>query len=234
MSQAPRSPIPALLSWSGGKDAAWALHVLRQRGEVEVVGLLTTITEGYERISMQGIRVDVLHAQAEAAGLPVIEARMPQRADNATYEATFAAALEQARERWPGIAHIAFGDLFLADVRAYREALCVRHGWTPLFPVFGAETGALAHAMIATGLRAHLCCVDTQQLDAAFAGRALDVALLAALPDGVDPCGENGEFHTCVHAGPMLSRPLAVEVGETVLRDGRFAYTDVVLRKPLL
>lgn len=220
---------PALLSWSGGKDAAWTLHVLRQRSDVEVVGLLTTITEGFERIAMQGIRVDLLRAQADAAGLPVIEARMPQRADNATYEATFATALEQARGRWPGLSHIAFGDLFLADIRAYREALCARLRWTPLFPVFGADTAALAREMIDAGLRAHLCCVDTQQLDAAFAGRAFDDALLQALPDGVDPCGENGEFHTCVHAGPMFAQPLAVEAGETVLRDDRFAYTDFTL-----
>jgi len=133
---------PALLSWSGGKDAAWALHTLRQGDEagnaVEVVGLLTTITEGYERIAMQGIRVDVLHAQATAVGLPVIEARMPQRADNASYEATFADALQRARTRWPGVRHIAFGDLFLADIKAYREALCARLDWTPLFPCSAA------------------------------------------------------------------------------------------------
>ena len=218
-----------LLSWSGGKDAAWTLHVLRQRADVEVVGLLTTITEGYERIAMQGIRIAVLRAQAEVAGLPVIEARMPQRADNATYEAAFAAALERGRARWPGLSRIAFGDLFLADIRAYRETLCARLDWTPLFPVFGADTAALAREMIAAGLRAHLCCVDTRQLDAAFAGRAFDAALLQALPDNVDPCGENGEFHTCVHAGPMFARPLALEAGETVLRDGRFAYTDFLL-----
>jgi uncharacterized protein (TIGR00290 family) len=223
------SALPVLLSWSGGKDAAWTLHVLRQRADVEVVALLTTITEGYERIAMQGIRVDVLRAQAEAAGLPVIEARTPQRADNATYEAAFAAALQRARERWPALSRIAFGDLFLADIRAYREALCARLGWTPLFPVFGADTAALARDMIAAGLRAHLCCVDTQQLDAAFAGRAFDAALLQALPDDVDPCGENGEFHTCVHSGPMFVRLLALEAGETVLRDGRFAYTDFLL-----
>jgi uncharacterized protein (TIGR00290 family) len=221
--------VPTLLSWSGGKDAAWTLHVLRQRADIEVVALLTTITEGYERIAMQGIRVDVLRAQAQAAGLPVIEARMPQRADNATYEATFAAALAQARERWRGLSQIAFGDLFLADIRAYREALCARLGWTPLFPVFGADTATLAREMIAAGLRAHLCCVDTQQLDAAFAGRPFDAALLPALPDDVDPCGENGEFHTCVHSGPMFAHPLALESGETVLRDGRFAYTDFLL-----
>jgi uncharacterized protein (TIGR00290 family) len=215
-----------LLSWSGGKDAAWALHVLRQRDEVEVVGLLTTITEGHERIAMQGIRVEVLHAQAAATGLPVIEARMPQRADNAVYEATFTAALAQAHDRWPGIATIAFGDLFLADIRAWREALCARLGWTPLFPLFGSDTAQLARQMIAGGLRASLCCVDTTQLDARFAGRDFDDAFLADLPPGIDPCGENGEFHTCVAAGPMFARPLPLERGETVLRDARFAYTD--------
>jgi uncharacterized protein (TIGR00290 family) len=215
-----------LLSWSGGKDAAWALHALRQRGEVEVAGLLTTITEGYERIAMQGIRVEVLHAQAAAAGLPVIEARIPQHADNASYEASFVDALARARQRWPGLHHIAFGDLFLADIRAWREALCARLGWTPLFPLFGSDTPRLARAMLDGGLRASLCCVDTQQLDAAFAGRAFDAALLAALPANVDPCGENGEFHTCVSAGPMFAHPLALQRGETVLRDGRFAYTD--------
>lgn len=215
-----------LLSWSGGKDAAWALHALRQRGEVEVAGLLTTITEGYERIAMQGIRVEVLHAQAAAAGLPVIEARIPQRADNASYEASFADALARARQRWPGLRHIAFGDLFLADIRAWREALCARLGWTPLFPLFGSDSARLARAMLDGGLRASLCCVDTQQLDAAFAGRAFDAALLADLPASVDPCGENGEFHTCVSAGPMFAHPLALQRGETVLRDGRFAYTD--------
>lgn len=220
---------PVLLSWSGGKDAAWALHALRQRDDVDVVGLLTTITEGHERIAMQGIRVDVLHAQAAAAGLPVIEARMPQRADNAIYEATFAAALARARERWPGIATIAFGDLFLADIRAWREALCARLGWTPLFPLFGSDTAQLAREMIAGGLRASLCCVDTTQLDARFAGRDFDAALLAELPPAVDPCGEHGEFHTCVADGPMFAHPLPLERGETVLRDNRFAYTDYLV-----
>lgn len=219
----------ALLSWSGGKDAAWALDALRRRGEVEVVGLFTTVTEGHERISMQGIRVEVLRAQAAAAGLPVIESRIPQAADNARYEAAFAAALARARARWPGLSRIAFGDLFLADIRAWREALCARHGWTPLFPLFGADTAALARDMIAGGLRAALCCVDTTLLDARFAGRAFDAALLDALPPGADPCGERGEFHTCVVAGPMFSAPLAVERGATVLRDGRFAYTDFSL-----
>ena len=215
-----------LLAWSGGKDAAWALHALRQRGVDEVVGLLTTITDEHDRISMQGIRVDVLHAQARAAGLPVLESRMPGTADNHAYEAAFAASLAQARQRWPGIDRIAFGDLFLADIQAWREALCARLGWTPLFPLFGRDTTRLAREMIAGGLRAHLCCVDTTQLDARFAGRAFDGSLLDDLPDGVDPCGENGEFHTCVADGPMFATPLALARGETLLRDERFAYTD--------
>jgi uncharacterized protein (TIGR00290 family) len=220
---------PVLLSWSGGKDAAWTLHALRQREDVDVVGLVTTITEGHERIAMQGIRVDVLHAQARAAGLPVIEARMPQHASNDIYEQVFADALQRARERWPDLRDIAFGDLFLADIRAYREALCARLGWTPLFPLFGSDTAVIARQMIAGGLRATLCCVDTQQLDATFSGRGFDAALLDALPPGVDPCGENGEFHTCVAAGPMFAQPLALVRGETVLRDGRFSYTDFLL-----
>ena len=220
---------PVLLSWSGGKDAAWTLHALRQREDVTVVGLVTTITEGYERIAMQGIRVDVLHAQARAAGLPVIEARMPQRASNEVYEQVFADALQGARGRWPGLCHIAFGDLFLADVRAWREALCARLGWSPLFPLFGRDTAVVARDMLAGGLRATLCCVDTQQLDAMFSGRAFDASLLDELPAGVDPCGENGEFHTCVSAGPMFAQPLPLAQGETVLRDGRFSYTDFLL-----
>ncbi len=225
----PAQRTPVVLSWSGGKDAAWTLHALRQREDVEVVALVTTITEGFERISMQGIRVDVLHAQARAAGLPVIEARIPQRADNAVYEASFAGALHHAQSRWPQLCTIAFGDLFLADIRAWREALCARLGWTPLFPLFGSDTALLAREMIDGGLRAHLCCIDTTQLDAAFAGQAFDANLLEALPTGIDPCGERGEFHTCVSAGPMFAQPLDLLRGQTLLRDGRFAYTDFEL-----
>jgi uncharacterized protein (TIGR00290 family) len=217
---------PIVLSWSGGKDAAWTLHVLRQRADVNVVALLTTVTEGYERIAMQGIRVELLHAQARAVGLPVVEARMPQRADNATYEAVFAAGLAAVQARHPGVRDIAFGDLFLADIKAYRDALCARLGWTPHYPLFGSDTARLARTMLAGGLDARLCCVDTTQLDARFAGRAFDAALLDALPPGVDPCGERGEFHTLVVDGPMFAAPLDVARGATVLRDGRFAYTD--------
>ncbi|MBC7989825.1 MAG: adenine nucleotide alpha hydrolase [Luteimonas sp.] len=221
---------PVLLSWSGGKDAAWTLHVLRKESAIDVVGLVTTITEGYERVAMQGIRRDVLQAQAEAAGLAVIEARMPQRASNEVYEQVFADSLAAARRLWPGLGHVAFGDLFLEDIRTYRVALCARVGWTPLFPLFGADTALLAREMLDGGLRASLCCVDTTQLDTVYAGRPFDRALLDDLPAGVDPCGENGEFHTCVQAGPMFSHAIAIERGETVLRDGRFAYTDFMLR----
>jgi uncharacterized protein (TIGR00290 family) len=220
---------PVLLSWSGGKDAAWVLHALRQRDDVDVVGLRTTITEGYERIAMQGIRVEVLHVQAKAAGLPVIEARMPQRADNTTYERSFADALARARARWADVRHVAFGDLFLEDIRRYRETLCARLDWAPLFPLFDSDTARLARDMIGGGLRAHVCCVDTQQLDARFSGRVFDAELLDALPEQVDPCGENGEFHTCVWAGPMFATPIPLARGGTVLRDERFSYTDFLI-----
>ena len=221
--------IPTLLSWSGGKDAAWALHALRQRGEFDVVGLLTTLTEGFDRISMQGIRRELLHAQAQAAGLPVIEAWIPQAADNAAYIASFSDAVGRAQARWPGLAHIAYGDLFLPDIRVWRETLCASLGITPQFPLFGSDTAHLARTMIAGGLRAQLCCVDTTQLDAAFAGRVFDTAFLRDLPQHIDPCGEHGEFHTCVFAGPMFNHPIAIARGDSVLRDGRFAYTDFKL-----
>jgi uncharacterized protein (TIGR00290 family) len=217
------------LSWSGGKDAAWTLHTLQQANEFDVVALITTVTDGYERIAMHGIRRDILHAQAQAAGVPVIEARIPQNADNTAYESSFAAALAQARERFPGIAHIAFGDLYLEDVKAYRDALCTRLGWTPVYPLFGRDTTDLAAAMFAGGLRAVLCCVDTTQLDGDFSGAEFDARLLAALPAGVDACGERGEFHTCVYSGPMFKTGLTLERGERVLRDGRFAFTELEL-----
>jgi uncharacterized protein (TIGR00290 family) len=220
---------PILLSWSGGKDAAWALQTLRQRLDVDVVGLVTTLTEGYDRIAMQGIRRDILHAQAEACSLPVIEAWMPQRASNEIYRATFADALVRARARWPGLRDIAFGDLFLHDIRAYRETLCAELDWTPHFPIFDPTPGytaSLARTMIAGGLRAQIVCVDTEQLDAGFSGRDFDEALLRDLPENCDPCGENGEFHTLVHAGPMFAKAIAVSKGETVMREERFAYTD--------
>ncbi|QOW19869.1 ATP-binding protein [Lysobacter ciconiae] len=215
-----------LLAWSGGKDAAWTLHHLRSRDHVEVVGLLTTLNGDFQRVAMHGIRRDVLRAQADAAGVPLLESVIPHGSDNVTYEAAFAASLGQARDRWPGIDTIAFGDLLLTDVREWREAMCARHGWSILTPLFGSDTTMLAREMLDGGLRTHLCCVDTQQLDARFAGCLFDTELLADLPAGTDPCGENGEFHTLVEDGPMFRRPLHLQRGDTVLRDGRFAFTD--------
>lgn len=222
---------PILLSWSGGKDAAWTLHTLRRRDDVEVVALLTTVTAEYGRIAMHGIRRDVLHAQADAIGLPLVEATIPAPCDNATYEAAFADALARARALRPDLETVAFGDLLLADVRAWREASCSKFGWRIDTPLFGRDTAALAREMIAGGLRAALCCVDTQQLDARFSGEAFDAALLDALPPACDPCGENGEFHTLVHAGPMFERALRIERGASVLRDARFMYTDFELAR---
>lgn len=225
-------PQEILLAWSGGKDAAWTLHHLRGRDDVRVVGLLTTLNSGVQRVAMHGIRRDVLHAQAKATGLPLLESMIPHGGDNDTYETAFAATLADAGRRWPGIDTIAFGDLLLADVRAWREALCARHAWKIMTPLFGSDTTALAREMLDGGLRTHLCCVDTQQLDARFAGRLFEPALLAELaelPGGADPCGENGEFHTLVEDGPMFTGPLALLRGETVLRDDRFAFTDYTL-----
>ena len=220
---------PVLLAWSGGKDAAWTLHALRQRDDIHVVGLLTTVTKDDQRVSMQGIRRSVLHAQAKAAGLPLIEAMIPAHCANEDYEQAMTDALAQAAQRWAGLRTMAFGDLFLEDIRAWRVRSLATLGWDVLTPLFGLDTGALAREMIAGGLRARLCCVDTQQLDTAFAGRPFDEALLRDLPVDVDPCGENGEFHTCVSAGPMFDAPLELVQGDTELRDGRFAFTDYAL-----
>ncbi|GAB2509142.1 Dph6-related ATP pyrophosphatase [Lysobacter humi (ex Lee et al. 2017)] len=221
--------LPILLSWSGGKDAAWTLHALRARDDVEVAGLLTTVNAGFDRIAMHGIRRDVLAAQVASVGLPLVEAVIQPRCDNDAYEAAIAAALDTARARWPGLSTLAFGDLFLADVRDWRIASCARMGFDVLTPLFGADTGALAREMQAGGLRAHLCCVDTQQLDGDFSGRPFDAALLDALPATCDPCGENGEFHTLVVDGPMFARPIEVRPGERVRRDGRFLYSDFLI-----
>ncbi|KRA45345.1 ATP-binding protein [Pseudoxanthomonas sp. Root630] len=223
---------PVLLAWSGGKDAAWTLHVLRQRDDVDVVALLTTVTREHDRVSMQGIHRRVLHAQARATDLPLLEAMIPAQCSNTDYERAMAEALGEATARWPGLRTMAFGDLFLEDIRAYRVANLARAGWDVVTPLFGRDTASLAREMIDGGLRAQLCCVDTQQLDAGFAGRDFDRALLAALPGQVDPCGENGEFHTCVSAGPMFDAPLMLAKGNTELRDGRFAFTDYELAGP--
>ncbi len=219
---------PVLLAWSGGKDATLALERLLRDPRYHVAGLLTTVTAEFERISMHGVRRSILQRQVEGLGLPLIEARIPPQASNALYEALFAQALDEARLHTPGIDTIAFGDLYLADIRAYRELQLARLGWRGLFPLWGENTTHLAHRFVADGYRAILCCVDTQQLDAAFCGREFDAALLNDLPASCDPCGENGEFHTCAYAGPLWREPLQLARGEYVLRDGRFQYVELI------
>lgn len=213
-----------MLSWSSGKDSAWALHLLRRQG-VHVAGLLTTLNSNHDRVAMHAVRRDLLHAQARAAGLPLLEIELPWPCDNEIYERRMAGAVAKAKEL--GVTHMAFGDLFLEDVRQYREEKLAPTGLRPLFPLWGRNTRELAEEMIRGGLRATLTCVDPAHLDAGFAGRCYDAALLADLPPGVDPCGERGEFHTFVHAGPMFASPLAVRAGDVVERDG-FVFADVV------
>jgi uncharacterized protein (TIGR00290 family) len=219
---------PILLAWSGGKDSALALERLRAEPRWRVAGLVTTVTEGYDRIAIHGVRRAILHRQAAALALPLIEATIPPQATNETYEAAFARALAAAREREPDLADIAFGDLFLADVRAYRDALLARLGWRGTYPLWGEDTARLARHFLARGHRAILSCVDTEQLDARFCGRDYDAALLAELPPSCDPCGERGEFHTCVHASPLFRAPIPLRRGARVLRDGRFQYIDLI------
>ena len=218
-----------LLAWSGGKDSTLALAKLHADPRHRVVALLTTITREYDRISIHGVRRAVLEAQVSALGLPLIEAAISPGASNAEYEAAFGSALRTARERWPGLQCIAFGDLFLTDVRAYREALLASLGWQGVFPLWGEDTAALAKHFVREGYRALLTCVDTSQLAPEFAGREFDAALLAELPAAVDPCGERGEFHTCVYAGPLFARALPLVAGERVRRDERFEYCDVLI-----
>ena len=214
-----------LVSWSSGKDSAWTVHVLRQRG-VEVGGLLTTINEAAQRVAMHAVRVDVLQAQAAALDLPLWQIPIPSPCPNDVYERAMAAAVQRALAE--GFKQIAFGDLFLEDVRRYREERLAGTGLTPLFPLFDADTPALAREMIAAGVRARITCLNPNVLDRSFAGREFDAALLAALPAGVDPCAERGEFHTCAYDGPMFSHPIPIETGITVERDG-FVFTDLTI-----
>jgi uncharacterized protein (TIGR00290 family) len=223
-----RTGTSVILSWSGGKDSALALHALEQDPAVNVVGLLTTVTTEYDRISIHGVRRSLLHAQAERLGLPLVEAHIQPACSNAEYESVFLHALAQVRQARPEVAHIAFGDLFLEDVRAYREKLLAQTDWKPLFPIWSQNTRDLAQRFIDDGFDARLVCVDTTQLDATFAGRAFDTALLADLPPGVDPCGERGEFHTFVSDGPMFTDAVPYECGERVLRDERFMFCDLI------
>jgi uncharacterized protein (TIGR00290 family) len=211
------------LSWSGGKDSALALQALRGEG-VEPAALLTTLTEGYERISMHGVRRALLAAQAQAVGVPLVEVWIPAVCSNETYEQRMGEAFETALR---DVEAVAFGDLFLTDLRAYREQRLARVRREALFPLWGRDTAALARSFVADGFEATLACVDPRRLDASFAGRAYDAQLLRDLPEGVDPCGENGEFHTFVHAGPVFSAPVATARGAVVERDG-FAFCDIL------
>ncbi len=215
----------ALLAWSSGKDSAWTLHVLRERGDVEVVGLLTTVNEAVDRVAMHAVRRELLDAQARAAGLPLRSVPIPSPCPNVEYERRMAAAV--ARARADGVTAIAFGDLFLDDVRAYRIRTLAATGVEPLFPLWGRPTDRLARDMLAGGLAATLTCVDPAQLDPRFVGRRFDAALLDELPATVDPCGERGEFHTFCHAGPMFAAPIAVRLGDVVARDG-FHFADLL------
>ena len=214
-----------LLSWSSGKDSAWALHRLRRQPGIELVGLLTTLNTEFQRVAMHGTRRSVLEAQAAAAELPLWVVPLPWPCSNEIYEQRMAEVCARAvAER---VDSVAFGDLFLPDVRAYRERQLKPTGLEPLFPLWELPTAALAREMIAGGLRARLACVDTKQLPASFAGREFDAELLRDFPPEIDPCGERGEFHTCVYAGPMFTAPINLETGEIVNRDG-FVFADFV------
>ena len=216
------------MSWSGGKDSALALEVVRADPRLHVEALLTTVTSDYERVSIHGVRRELLQAQALALRLPLLEMQIAPRCSNDEYERALSQALVEIRLRHPGVHRIVFGDLFLEDVRRYREERLAALGYTALFPLWGSPTHALGRHLIERGYAARLVCVDTQALDAQFAGRAYDERLLEQLPTTVDPCGERGEFHTFVSDGPGFSNAVAYEVGDVVLRDERFAYCDLL------
>lgn len=214
----------AMLSWSSGKDSAWTLHVLRQQQAVEIVGLLTTVNQHFDRVAMHAVRAELLRAQADAVGLPLLEVPIPWPCSNEQYEAAMARAMDEVKAR--GVSVMAFGDLFLADIRAYREQKLEGSGVRPLFPLWELPTSSLARDMIDGGLKARLTCVDPRVMPRELCGRAFDAELLRELPPSVDPCGERGEFHTFVHAGPMFRHSIAIEAGEVVERDG-FVFADL-------
>jgi uncharacterized protein (TIGR00290 family) len=214
-----------LLSWSSGKDAAWTLHVLRQDPSVEVGALLTTFNEAADRVAMHAVRRSLVGAQARAAALPLIEVFIPSPCPNEVYEARMRDAMTRARN--DGFTHVAFGDLFLEDVRRYREERLAGAGLEPIFPLWGRPTDRLARDMLDAGLQAIVTCVDPRQIDPSLAGRPYDASFLDALPPSADPCGERGEFHTFCHAGPMFRAPIPVTSGEIVERDG-FVFADVL------
>ena len=212
------------LSWSSGKDSAWSLHLLRQDPGIEVVALFTTINQEFDRVAMHAVRRALLELQAEAAGLPLWTVPLPWPCSNEQYEARMRELCDRALSE--GVQAMAFGDLFLADIRAYREKQLAGTGLEPIFPVWQIPTHKLANDMIRSGLRAKITCVDPKVLPREFAGRDFDAKFLADLPPGIDPCGENGEFHSFVYAGPMFRRPIPVETGDIVERDG-FIFADL-------
>ena len=214
-----------LLSWSSGKDSAWALHTLRRRSDLEIAGLVTTMNQVYQRVAIHAVRLELLQRQAEAVGLPLHIIDLPYPCSNSQYEAAMEKFIEQSKQK--GIECMAFGDLFLADIKAYREAKLSSTGITPLFPIWLTPTDQLAREMISSGLRAVVTCVDPKQLPASFAGREFNEEFLLTLPADVDPCGERGEFHTFAFDGPMFSEPVNIEVGEITEREG-FIYADVL------
>lgn len=220
-------PTKVVLSWSGGKDSALSLWTLRREQQLEPIALLTTVTAEYDRISMHGVRRELLQAQARAAGVALVEVTIPPKCPNEIYEQRMAEAL--ASDGLAGADAFAFGDLFLEDIREYRIERLARGGHRALFPIWGRDTAKLARTFIDAGFEAQLVCVDPNQLDPSFAGRPYDEQLLADLPPGVDPCGENGEFHTFVHAGPIFEHPIAHEVGSVVTRDG-FVFCDLLVK----
>ena len=217
----------AWLAWSSGKDSAWALHVVREQDEIDVVGLLTTVTEPYDRVSMHGVRRELLLAQADAAGLPMHCVPIPAPCPNEVYEEAMRQAVATAKAQ--GVRQMVFGDLFLEDIREYRESRLAGSGIRPVFPLWGRPTRELAQEMIAAGLVANVTCLDPSKVPRELAGGRFDEQFLARLPAEADPCAENGEFHTCVSAGPIFREPIPVEIGETVERDG-FVFTDLVMR----
>jgi uncharacterized protein (TIGR00290 family) len=218
------------LSWSSGKDSAWSLHLLRQDSSIEVAALLTTLNEEFDRVAMHAVRRELLEAQAASAGVPLWTIPLPWPCSNQQYEARMRSACDRAVAA--GIEAIAFGDLYLADIRAYREKQLAGTGLDPLFPVWQLPTRELARQMIAAGLRAKITCIDPKILPREFAGRDFDAEFLADLPPGVDPCGENGEFHTFVYDGPMFHHPIPIQPGEVVERDG-FVFADLGTPKPV-
>lgn len=220
-------PPRAFLSWSSGKDSAFALHEVRRLGVADIVGLLTTVSEENGRVAVHGVRPDLLDRQIAALGLPIIRTRLPRPCPNHVYERELAAACDTIKAQ--GVTHIVYGDLFLADIRAYREATLAPLGITPLFPLWDRDTRDLATDMMASGLEARLVCVDLKRLDLSFTGRTFDASLLADLPPGVDPCGENGEFHTLATNGPMFARPIDVQLGD-ITTDAGFGYADLLPR----